>query len=66
MAASGGAAGSALVFLAAFTYWPVLRVLGYSFLVGRFAGQHTLGLDNYRRLRDFRNPYASVNSDHRS
>ena len=40
----------ALVFLAAFTYWPVLRVLGDSFMVGRFAGQHTLGLDNYRRL----------------
>ena len=40
----------ALVFLAAFTYWPVLRVLGDSFMVGRFAGQHALGLDNYRRL----------------
>jgi sn-glycerol 3-phosphate transport system permease protein len=40
----------AFVFLAAFTYWPVLRVLGDSLIVGRFAGQHALGLDNYRRL----------------
>jgi sn-glycerol 3-phosphate transport system permease protein len=40
----------AFAFLAAFTYWPVLRVLGDSFMVGRFAGQHALGLDNYRRL----------------
>jgi sn-glycerol 3-phosphate transport system permease protein len=40
----------AFVFLIAFTYWPVLRVLGDSFLVGRFVGQNTLGLDNYRRL----------------
>jgi ABC-type sugar transport system permease subunit len=39
-----------LAFLAAFTYRPVLRVLGESFMVGRFAGQHALGLDNYRRL----------------
>jgi len=27
-----------------------VRVLGDSFLVGRFAGQHAVGLDNYRRL----------------
>jgi sn-glycerol 3-phosphate transport system permease protein len=40
----------AFSFLAAFTYWPVLRVLGDSFMVGRFAGQHAPGLDNYRRL----------------
>lgn len=40
----------AIIFLAAFTYWPVLRVLGESVMVGRFAGQHALGLDNYRRL----------------
>jgi len=40
----------AFTFLAAFTYWPVLRVLGESLLVGRFAGQHAPGLDNYRRL----------------
>jgi ABC-type Fe3+ transport system permease subunit len=40
----------AFVFLAAFTYWPVLRVLGDSFIVGRFAGQHAPGIDNYRRL----------------
>jgi sn-glycerol 3-phosphate transport system permease protein len=45
-----GLLGPAIVFLAAFTYWPVLRVLGESFTVGRFAGQHALGLDNYRRL----------------
>jgi sn-glycerol 3-phosphate transport system permease protein len=40
----------AFAFLAAFTYWPVLRVLGESVMVGRFAGQHALGFDNYRRL----------------
>ena len=40
----------AFAFLAAFTYWAVLRVLGESFMVGRFAGQHPPGLDNYRRL----------------
>ena len=39
-----------LTFLMAFTYWPVLKVLVQSFIVGRFAGQHALGLDNYRRL----------------
>ena len=33
----------AVAFLAAFTYWPVLRVFGESFIVGRFAGQHALG-----------------------
>ena len=40
----------AIVFLAAFTYWPMVRVLGESFIVGRFADQHAIGLDNYRRL----------------
>jgi sn-glycerol 3-phosphate transport system permease protein len=40
----------ALLFLAAFTYWPLLRVFAESMMVGRFAGQQTLGLDNYRRL----------------
>ncbi len=40
----------AFAFLAAFTYLPVLRVLGESFMVGRFAGQHTPGFENYRRL----------------
>lgn len=39
-----------LVFLLAFTYWPLLRALRESFVVGRFAGHHGLGLDNYRRL----------------
>src|SRR5271155_721879 len=45
-----GLLAPAFVFLAAFTYWPVLRVLGESFLVGRFVGQHAPGFDNYRRL----------------
>lgn len=39
-----------LVFLIAFTYWPVARVLADSFVTGRFATAHGLGLDNYRRL----------------
>ena len=38
-----------LVFLLAFTYWPVLRVVIESFVVGRFA-DHAFGLGNYRRL----------------
>jgi sn-glycerol 3-phosphate transport system permease protein len=38
------------LFLFAFTYWPVMRVLGQSFLVGRFAGQYRPGLGNYSRL----------------
>jgi sn-glycerol 3-phosphate transport system permease protein len=39
-----------LVFLGLFTYGPVLRVLGESFAVGRFAGEHAIGLGNYHRL----------------
>lgn len=39
-----------LVFLGLFTYGPVLRVLGESLLVGRFAGDHAVGLGNYQRL----------------
>jgi sn-glycerol 3-phosphate transport system permease protein len=39
-----------LVFLALFTYGPVLRVIGESLMVGRFAGEHALGLGNYQRL----------------
>jgi sn-glycerol 3-phosphate transport system permease protein len=39
-----------LLFLALFTYGPVLRVLGESLLVGRFAGEHAIGFDNYQRL----------------
>jgi sn-glycerol 3-phosphate transport system permease protein len=39
-----------LVFLALFTYGPVLRVLGESLIVGRFAGEHAIGVGNYRRL----------------
>lgn len=39
-----------LLFLALFTYGPALRVLGQSFRVGRFAGQHAWGLGNYQRL----------------
>jgi ABC-type sugar transport system permease subunit len=50
VAAGRGIARPAFTFLAAFTYWPVLRVLCEWLMVGRFAGQQTLGLDNYRRL----------------
>ena len=39
-----------LFFLLLFTYWPVLRVLGQSLLVGRFSGDNSLGLGNYQRL----------------
>jgi len=39
-----------LVFLALFTYGPVLRVAAESLLVGRFAGEHAVGLGNYQRL----------------
>jgi sn-glycerol 3-phosphate transport system permease protein len=39
-----------LVFLIAFTYWPLLRVIAESFIVGRFAGQSAIGIDNYQRL----------------
>ena len=42
--------GPAFLFLAAFTYWPLLRVLAESLTVGRFAGQQAFGLDNYPRL----------------
>lgn len=38
-----------LVFLIAFTYWPIVRVLAESFVVGRFA-DHQAGLGNYQRL----------------
>ncbi len=47
-----------LAFLALFTYWPVLRVLAESLLVGRFAGQSGLGFDNYRRL--FSDPHFTT------
>jgi sn-glycerol 3-phosphate transport system permease protein len=39
-----------LVFLGLFTYGPVLRVLGESLVVGRFVGEHAIGLGNYHRL----------------
>src|SRR5580704_7824851 len=39
-----------LLFLALFTYGPVLRVLGESLMVGRFAGEHAIGFGNYQRL----------------
>ena len=39
-----------LVFLGLFTYGPVLRVLGESLIVGRFAGEHAIGFGNYHRL----------------
>jgi sn-glycerol 3-phosphate transport system permease protein len=48
--AVGALLAPALLFLAAFTYWPLLRMFGESLMIGRFAGQHALGLDNYRRL----------------
>ncbi len=38
------------IFLFVFTYWSVLRVLGESFLVGRFAGDYRPGFGNYQRL----------------
>ncbi len=39
-----------LCFLLLFTYWPVVRVVGQSLLVGRFSGDNTIGLGNYQRL----------------
>src|SRR4029077_9088661 len=39
-----------IVFLALFTYGPVLRVAAESLMVGRFAGDITFGLGNYQRL----------------
>ena len=39
-----------LLFLIAFTYWPVARVLAESFVTGRFATDHAVGFGNYRRL----------------
>jgi sn-glycerol 3-phosphate transport system permease protein len=39
-----------LVFLGLFTYGPVLRVLGESLVVGRFAGDQAIGFGNYQRL----------------
>jgi sn-glycerol 3-phosphate transport system permease protein len=39
-----------IVFLGLFTYGPVLRVFGESLIVGRFAGDHAIGLGNYHRL----------------
>jgi sn-glycerol 3-phosphate transport system permease protein len=38
------------VFLIAFTYWPVLRVLASSLTVHRFGTATTIGLSNYARL----------------
>jgi sn-glycerol 3-phosphate transport system permease protein len=46
----GALLAPSLVFLAAFTYWPLLRVIAESFIVGRFAGRSAIGLDNYQRL----------------
>lgn len=56
MAAGGGAACAFAGFLIAFTYWPIARVLGESFIVGRFA-DHQIGLGNYQRL--FADPHFS-------
>ena len=49
--------GPSLIFLSAFTYWPILRVLSDSFHVGRFAGESALGIGNYLRL--FADPHFS-------
>lgn len=38
------------VFLIAFTYWPILEVLGRSFLVARFGAGASWGFGNYARL----------------
>jgi sn-glycerol 3-phosphate transport system permease protein len=46
-----------LFFLVAFTYWPVVRVIVDSLVVGRFAGQGAIGLGNYHRL--FADPHFS-------
>ena len=46
-----------LAFLGAFTYWPVIRVVAGSLIVGRFAGQTTVGFGNYHRL--FADPHFS-------
>ncbi len=39
-----------LVFLIAFTYWPVAQVIWRSFVVQRFGGVAAWGADNYARL----------------
>jgi sn-glycerol 3-phosphate transport system permease protein len=39
-----------LFFLVLFTYWPVARVVAESLVVGRFAGEHAIGIGNYLRL----------------
>jgi sn-glycerol 3-phosphate transport system permease protein len=39
-----------LIFLALFTYGPVLRVAAESLMVGRFAGETAFGFGNYQRL----------------
>ncbi|MGC2412229.1 MAG: sugar ABC transporter permease [Stellaceae bacterium] len=39
-----------VVFLLAFTYRPILWVIAESFVVGRFADHHAVGLGNYQRL----------------
>ena len=39
-----------LFFLALFTYGPLLRVAAASLTVGRFAGNSSIGIGNYRRL----------------
>ena len=52
-----------LLFLGLFTYGPVLRVLGQSLIVGRFADDHALGFSNYQRL--FADPHfarAAINN----
>lgn len=47
-----------LVFLAAFTYWPILQVLGRSFLIQRFGTGVSWGFGNYARL--FADPHFTI------
>jgi sn-glycerol 3-phosphate transport system permease protein len=39
-----------VVFLLAFTYWPIVWVIAESLVVGRFADHHAVGFGNYQRL----------------
>ena len=49
--------GPSLIFLSAFTYWPIFWVVTASLRVGRFAGESAFGVDNYFRL--FADPHFS-------
>jgi len=49
--------GPSLVFLAGFTYWPLLQVTARSLLQQRYGQAGSIGLDNYARL--FTDPHFS-------